>query len=171
MEARSALFALAVAGFAIAAGACVAGESGGGAGAGSTQGAGDCEGRPTGAKLVIHVAQLRSDRGEVAVTLYPSDPRRFMAPHGKLLRVRVKANTPVTQACIDLPKPDAYAVAVYHDTNANRDFDRTAVGLPSEGYGFSNNAPAKLGVPSFEAARFRAGSGDTTLRIRMRYPH
>jgi uncharacterized protein (DUF2141 family) len=171
MEARSALFALAVAGFAIAAGACVAGESNDGSGASSTQGAGDCEGRPTGAKLIIHVAQLRSDRGEVAVTLYSSDPRRFMAPRGKLLRVRVKANTPVTQACFYLPRPDAYAVAVYHDINANRDFDRTVVGLPNEGYGFSNNAPTKLGVPSFEAARFGAGAGDTTLRIRMRYPH
>jgi uncharacterized protein (DUF2141 family) len=171
MEVRSALFALVVAGFAVASGPSVAGDSGGGSGAGSIPAAGDCEGRPTGAKLVVQVAQLKSNQGEVAVTLYPSDPRRFMAPRGKLLRVRIKANTPVTQACFYLPRPDAYAVAVYHDTNANHDFDRTAVGLPSEGYGFSNNASTKLGVPTFEAARFTAGSGDTTLRIRMRYPH
>jgi uncharacterized protein (DUF2141 family) len=165
MEVRSALFAVAVAGFAVMAGASPAAESG----EGSVPGAGDCEGRPTGARLIVQVGQLKSDHGEVAVTLYPSDPRRFMAPGGKLMRVRVRARAPVTQACFYLPRPDTYAVAVYHDANANHDFDRSAVGLPREGYGFSNDAPSKFGVPSFEAARFKGGASDTTLRIRMRY--
>jgi uncharacterized protein (DUF2141 family) len=104
----------------------------------------------------------------VAVTVYPSDPRRFLAPRGKLMRVRIKASAP-TQACFYLPKPDAYAVAVYHDANANRDFDRNSVGLPSEGFAFSNDAPSKIGAPSFEAARFTAKTGDTVLRVKMRY--
>jgi uncharacterized protein (DUF2141 family) len=120
-----------------------------------------CEGRPTNTRLIVQVGRLRSNRGEVAVTVYPSDPRRFLAPHGKLLRVRAKADAPVTQACFYLPRPDAYAVAVYHDANANRDFDRNAVGLPIEGFAFSNDAPSKVGAPTFEAARFTAKSGDT----------
>jgi uncharacterized protein (DUF2141 family) len=165
MEARSALFAVAVAGFVVVAGASPAAESG----EGSVASTSDCEGRPTNARLIVQVGQLKSNQGEVAITLYPSDPRRFMAPHGKLMRVRVRAHAPVTQACFYLPRPDTYAVAVYHDANANHDFDRNAVGLPSEGYGFSNDAPSKFGVPTFEAARFRGGSSDTTLRIRMRY--
>jgi len=168
MEVRSALFAVAVAGFAALAGASAAAESDGGASV--APGGGGCEGRPTGMKLIVQVGQLKSNQGEVAVTLYPSDPRRFMAPRGKLLRTRVRARAPVTQACFYLPRSDAYAVAVYHDTNADHDFGRTAVGLPSEGYGFSNDAPTKLGVPTLEAARFHAGPGDTTLRIKMRYP-
>jgi len=159
MKVRSALFAGAVAGFAALAGAPALAEPGGG----------DCQGRQTGTKLIIQVGQLKSNQGEVAVTLYPSDSHRFMAPRGKLMRVRVKATTPVTNACFYLPQPDTYAVAVYHDVNANRDFDRNVVGLPDEGFGFSNNPPTKIGVPTFEAARFRAGAGDTTLRIRMRY--
>lgn len=168
MEVRSALFAVAVAGFAAVAGPSAAAESGGGGG-GVATGGGDCEGRATGTKLFVQVGQLKSNQGEVAVTLYPPDSRRFMAPRGKLMRARIRATAPVTQVCFYLPRPDAYAVAVYHDTNANHDFDRTAVGLPSEGYGFSNDAPTKFGVPTFEAARFRASPGDTTLRIRMRY--
>ncbi|KRA59420.1 hypothetical protein ASD79_12145 [Caulobacter sp. Root655] len=165
MEVRSALFAVAVAGFAAMAGSSSAAESDGVASRG-----GDCEGRPTGMKLIVQVGQLRSNQGEVAVTLYPSDSHRFMAPRGKLMRARVRTTAPVTQVCFYLPRPDAYAVAVYHDTNANHDFDRNAVGLPGEGYGFSNDAPTKFGVPTFEAARFRTGSDNITLRIRMRYP-
>lgn len=128
-----------------------------------------CAGRPSGTRLIVQVDRLKSDQGEVAITVYPSDPRRFLAPRGKLLRVRTKADAPVTQACFYLPKPDAYAVTVYHDANANRDFDRNAVGLPVEGFAFSNDAPSKVGVPTFQAARFTAKAGDTVLRLRMRY--
>lgn len=129
----------------------------------------DCIGREAGVKLTVQVGQLKSDAGEVTVTVYPSDPSRFLAKRGKLLRLRVPASAPLTEACFNLPRADAYAVAVYHDTNGNQDFDRNAVGLPTEGYGFSNDAPTRFGVPSFDSARFSVRPGDNTIRVRMRY--
>lgn len=169
MEARSALFASVLALFAVLAGPSSADDSASGEGAVAARANKPCEGRPTGTRLIVEVGRLRSNQGEVAVTVYPSDPRRFLAPHGKLLRVRAKADAPMTQACFYLPRPDAYAVAVYHDVNANRDFDRNAVGLPVEGFAFSNDAPSRVGAPSFEAARFTVKPGDTVVRVRMRY--
>lgn len=171
MEVRSSLFASVLALFVLLAGPTFANDSGAGGATSITGGARDCEGRPSNTRLIVEISQLRSEQGEVAVTVYPSDPQRFLAPRGKLMRVRVKANTPTTHACFYLTKPDAYAVAVYHDANANRDFDRNAVGLPSEGFAFSNDAPSKVGVPSFSAARFVAKAGDTVLRMKMRYVH
>ena len=169
MKVRSALFAAAIAGFALLGGPSLAGDAGASAGEGAARESGDCEGRPSATRLIVQVGHLKSNQGEVAVTLYPSDPRRFLAPRGKLLRVRARAVTPMTQACFYLPKPGAYAVAVYHDANANRDFDRNSLGMPTEGYAFSNDAPTKFGVPSFDAVRFVVGPGDTTLRVTMRY--
>ena len=128
-----------------------------------------CIGREAGVQLTVQVGQLKSDAGEVVVTVYPSDPNRFLAKHGKLLRVRASANAPLTEACFNLPKADVYAVAVYHDSNGNKNFDRSAVGLPTEGYGFSNDAPTRFGVPSFDSVRFNVKSGDNTIRVRMRY--
>lgn len=171
MEVRSLLFASVLAVFVTLAGPTLADDSGAAIPTASAGGAGDCEGRPTATKLIVNIGQLRSERGEVAVTVYPSDPRRFLAPGGKLMRARVEADKPVTQACFYLPKPDAYAVAVYHDANANRDFDRNGVGMPSEGFAFSNDAPSKFGVPSFDAARFVVKTGETVLRVKMRYAH
>jgi uncharacterized protein (DUF2141 family) len=169
MEVRSALFASVLVLFAILAGPTSADDSASGEGAAVASNHRPCEGRPSNTRLIVQVGRLRSNQGEVAVTVYPSDPRRFLAPHGKLLRVRAKAGAPVTEACFYLPKPDAYAVAVYHDANANRDFDRNAVGLPVEGFAFSNDAPSKVGLPTFADARFTARPGDTILRVRMRY--
>lgn len=155
MEVRSALFVSALAGLLVAAAPAMAEP--------------DCAGRASATRLTVQVSQLSSAVGEVVVTVYPSNPRRFLAPRGKLLRLRVKAVTPTTRACFNLPGPDVYAVAVYHDANANEDFDRNRLGMPTEGFGFSNDAPTRFGLPSFESARFAAKPGDNALPVKMRY--
>ena len=34
-------------------------------------------------------------------------------------------------------------MAIYHDANGDHDFNRSLVGLPTEGFGFSNNPETK----------------------------
>jgi uncharacterized protein (DUF2141 family) len=121
------------------------------------------------ARLRVDNAGLRSAGGEVQVTVYPDDSRRFLAHHGKVARTRVPAALPAARACFWLP-PGTYAVATYHDENDNHVFDRTALGLPAEGFGFSNDAPpTRLGLPQFAAVRFALPAGGRTIRITMRY--
>lgn len=132
----------------------------------------ECVGRKTATRLNVQVGALRSNAGEVVITVYPGDPSRFMAPRGKLARQRVKTSAPMSQACFYLPSPaDAYAVFVFHDTNGDKELDRSPEGMPTEGYGFSNDAPTKFGLPSFDAVRFGVKPvGETTIRIKVRYP-
>src|SRR5688500_4806955 len=66
-----------------------------------------------GAKLTVHVTGVRPATGEVAITIYPDDKRRFLAKGGQLARQRVRAAGPV-RACFWLPQ-GSYAVAIYHD--------------------------------------------------------
>ena len=138
---------------------------------GASARADSCEGQPGGGavKLTVDTTSLRAAEGEVAVTVYPDDAKRFLAPHGKLLRARVPAAQPVTRTCFWLP-PGAYAVAVYHDENGDHAFNRNALGEPVEGFGFSNDAPTKFNVPKFEAVRFRLPAGGKTISLHMRYP-
>lgn len=131
----------------------------------------ECVGRKTATRLNVQVGALRSNAGNVIITVYGGDPSRFMAPRGKLARQRVTTSAPMSQACFWLPSAtDAYAVMVYHDANGNKDLDRSPAGMPSEGYGFSNDAPTKFGVPSFDAVRFGVKPSETTIRIKVRYP-
>lgn len=129
----------------------------------------DCEGRESQTKLTVQVTGVRAARGEMAITLYPDDARRFLAPHSKLARVRAVAQAPMTTACFWLPAPGFYAVAVYHDENGNRNFDRTMVGLPAEGFAFSNDPPTPTALPPFRAVRFSAGEGETRIKVKLRY--
>lgn len=129
----------------------------------------DCEGRASGVRLLVEVTNLRDARGEVAVTVYPDDAKRFLTAKGKLARQRVQASAPTTKACFNLPKAGTYAIAVYHDANGDRDFNRIKVGRPTEGFGFSNDAPTTVGLPPFKSVRFPAREGENRISIRMRY--
>jgi uncharacterized protein (DUF2141 family) len=129
----------------------------------------DCEGRDGQTKLTVQVTGVRAAKGEMAITLYPDDPKRFLAPRSKMARVRAVAQAPMTTACFWLPDPGYYAVSVYHDENANHDFDRTLVGLPAEGFAFSNNPPTPTALPPFKAVRFKAGEDETRIKVKLRY--
>jgi uncharacterized protein (DUF2141 family) len=118
-------------------------------------------------KLTLQATGLRNGDGEVAFTVYPDDKRRFLSKGGKLVRARVPARAPVTAACFWLP-PGHYAVAQYHDENGDHSFNRTLF-APKEGFGFSNDAPTSIGLPSFEATRFALPAGGATMRMAMRY--
>jgi len=130
-----------------------------------------CQGQPGQVRLIVVVENVRSPEGLVDVTIYPDEPQRFLKRGGPirgLSGVTANAETPVTRMCVWLPSPGAYAISVYHDANGNHEFDQNFIGLPTEGFGFSNNPALRIGPPSFEAARFLA-KGDLTITIRLRY--
>jgi uncharacterized protein (DUF2141 family) len=131
---------------------------------------GDCTGTPSATRLYVDVHNIRSDEGLIAVTLYPDDSSRFLARRGSLYVGRVPAQAGTVRVCIHVPAPGTYALGVYHDTNADRRYTRNAIGLPSEGYGFSNDAPAVFGLPSFRSVRLAVPRSGFVTRVRMRYP-
>ena len=66
--------------------------------------------------------------------------------------------------------PGIYALAVYHDADSDRSFDRTALGLPSEGFGFSNNPPTFLGMPNFGSVRISVPRSGIRTMVKLKYP-
>lgn len=76
---------------------------------------------------------------------------RLEEPVAKFSQLPENGTVIVTIA--DLP-PGRYAVALYQDSNGNDRLDKTIFGLPTEPYGFSNDASAPMGPPDFDAASF-----------------
>jgi uncharacterized protein (DUF2141 family) len=62
--------------------------------------------------------------------------------------------------------PGRYAVKLFHDANDNGEMDSNLLGLPQEGYGFSNNA-GSFGPASFSDAMVEV-VGDILITIRLR---
>jgi uncharacterized protein (DUF2141 family) len=63
--------------------------------------------------------------------------------------------------------PGKYAVMVIHDENENGKLDSNFMGIPSEGYGFSQN-PRVMRRATFEEALFELPAGGTDVQIKLR---
>ena len=129
-----------------------------------------CTGPASATWLKVAVEGVRSAQGLIAITLYADDSARFLVRHGSLYVGRVHAVAGTTEGCIYVPSPGTYAVAIYHDVNANEKFDRNALGLPSEAYGFSNNPHTFFGLPSFRSVRLKVEHSGQSTQIRLHYP-
>ena len=65
-------------------------------------------------------------------------------------------------------KPGKYAIRYYHDENLDGHLDSNFIGMPTEGYGYSNNAKGKYGEPPFKDQIFRL-TADTKLVLEPYY--
>jgi uncharacterized protein (DUF2141 family) len=130
----------------------------------------DCTGPPSATRLIVRVENVRSSRGLIAVSLYTDVRRKFLARRGSLYVGRVPARQGRTDVCIHVPSPGIYALAVYHDADSDRSFDRTTLGLPSEGFGFSNNPPTFLGMPNFGSVRIGVPRSGSRTMVKLKYP-
>ena len=131
----------------------------------------ECQGPKSDTSIEVTVSGLRDAKGQVAVTLYADDSNRFLVKRGSLYSGRVTAVAPVTKMCLYVPKPGVYALAVYHDANGNGKFDRGGlIGLPLEAYGFSNNPPTFVSLPSFRSVRLNVARTGMTTSVKLKYP-
>lgn len=136
------------------------------------------------ATLTVTVLGLRSNAGELLIGVYDSADgfrsaladsatKSALLPEkwrvvGASLRAKVGSQS---IAFKELP-PGRYAIIVFHDENDNGLLDENAMGVPVEGYGFSNDAQGFLSAPSFNAAAITLQPSDEIIdaSISLIYP-
>ena len=115
--------------------------------------------------VIVHVAGLKQVSGQLKVSLYGPEPRRWLAKKGRIGRVKVPVTARAMDICMAVPAPGRYAVAVHHDLNANGDRDR------QDGGGYSRNP--KVGLlnpkPPFDKAAFTVGPGTARVGVTLLY--
>lgn len=137
------------------------------AGTGSGLAAECPEDTPT--RIWVRIHGMKTASGTVTASLYDGVPKNFLKKGRRVAKEREPASTDPVMVCMPAPGPGTYAVALYHDENANRKLDRNWIGMPKEGYGFSNDAKGRMGPPSHQAAAFTVTDDDTTIDVKMRY--
>ena len=115
----------------------------------------------SGLSLSVVTEEFRSVRGDLYIEV--SDHQ------GEVLKAHIH---PVTNRRVtvrmDSLAPGPKAVRLYHDENGNGKLDTNFFGIPTEGYGFSNNPRSRFGEPSLEDRLFELRS-DTTIHVRLIY--
>ena len=118
------------------------------------------------AELTVEVVGLRSADGLVHFGLYDK-PDTFPDKDGRLDGIEIPISEDSAVAVFKGIPPGLYAVAVFHDENANGEFDQGLFGLPLENYGFSNKAFVFFSSPAFENAVVSVPEKGLTITIRL----
>jgi len=131
----------------------------------------NCAGKHSDTWINIDVTGVRNSNGLIAVTLYADDSRRFLVKKGSMYVGRVPAVQGETKMCLFVPQPGVYALAVYHDEDASQKLNRSGIlGIPTEGFGFSNNPPTIASLPAFRAVRINIPKANLGTTISLKYP-
>jgi uncharacterized protein (DUF2141 family) len=118
----------------------------------------------------VKVLNIRNSTGTVACPLFESPdgfPIEFLRYATNIMVIKIRD----TQACWDFLaiQPGTYALVVIHDENRNGKLGTDWMGVPAEGYGFSSDAKALLGPPSFSQASFLYDGQDMEVTISLHY--
>ena len=117
--------------------------------------------------LTAKISEIQGREGAISVGLYTSAetfPETEKSYNGRIIKVTGEKAVAMFE---DIPA-GTYAIAVFHDTNSNSKLDTNFLGIPNEGYAFSNNVLGTFGPPDFEDASFKL-DGNKTVEIKMGY--
>lgn len=119
------------------------------------------------AEVRLVFENLKGSKGSIKYLIFKGENGFPDGPEKSFLQ----GSLPATKALegVTLKLPDGiYAVSVIHDENDNGKLDTNILGIPKEGFGFSNNPRIFFGPPSFEKASF--DSKDLKeIKIKLKY--
>ncbi len=125
-----------------------------------------CNGADNQIRLVV--TGVKRSAGRITADLYPNQEDGFLKKRGRITQVKFAAKAPVTSFCIIAPTTGVFAIAVYHDKNANDGFDKGPLGLPAEPWGISNNPKVRFSPPPVEKALFEVSHGGAEVEIKLK---
>ncbi len=120
--------------------------------------------------ITVRLSALRSDAGMIRCSLYdasdgfPESQRHVIAR--AVARPKGRGGECVFRG---VARARDYAVVVHHDENNDDRFQKNMLGIPKEGYGFSNDVHPRLSAPSFTDCKFHFDAGTRALQIAMLY--
>lgn len=118
------------------------------------------------AELAVTVRGVANDNGHILVAA--CTPETFLGAQCPYTG-RAAAAKGEVRVLVSGIETGAYAIQSFHDENDNFDIDRSLLGLPREGMGFSRDAPMRFGPPRFEDAVVQVTGDRSEVEFRMRY--
>lgn len=118
------------------------------------------------AELTLDIATRRSG-GSIAVAIY-RDADSFRRNAGPVMMRTVPRTGPVTEVVLNGLPPGRYAIAAFHDVDADGTLTLWPIGVPREAYGFSNDARGRFGPPPFDEVAIEVPSTGARQSLTLR---
>jgi len=97
--------------------------------------------------LTIEISGLENSNGQIQLVLMDENENVIREYSEAIVENKCSINIKDIEQGI-------YAFKYFHDENINKELDTSRIGIPNEGYGFSNNAKGIFGPPSFKDTVF-----------------
>lgn len=117
--------------------------------------------------LSVRIVGLSGAAGDLRIAVY-GDEADFVRKANPIRRETIPLPGDSLDRTFDGLPPGEYAVSVHHDANGNGVVDKNPLGIPTEPYGFSNDARGTLGPPGWREARIVLAPGENRIEIRVR---
>ncbi len=119
--------------------------------------------------LRVTVAGVKDGTGRIMIALHVPSGADFPDDVGVVAaQWSGAAASQVSFVFTDLA-PGRYAIAAFHDADSDGVLNTNAIGIPTEGYGFSRDASGTFGPPSFDAAALEIGGTDLEATLTLAY--
>lgn len=105
------------------------------------------------ANLTITVTNIKETKGSIVIGIF-NNKESFPKNGRETKQLFIAADADeVTKTITGLPDGE-YAIAIYHDKNSDGVCNKNILGIPQEGFGFSNNFKPRLKSPAFADVKF-----------------
>ena len=118
-------------------------------------------------RLVVNFEGISSDSGFIVASLVDSAEQFLSREHKPVASHGAEIKDGMATWVIENLAFGKYAISAYHDANSNAELDTGLFGIPTEDYGFSNNARASFGAPDYADAEFEFTRSGQSLTIRI----
>lgn len=102
--------------------------------------------------LTVEVGHFNNAQGKLRVALFTNESN-YLKDSQYQSDTTIYNAEKVAVVFKNLP-PGEYAISIYHDENDNGKLDTNFMGIPSEPYAFSNNAPSRFGPAKYAESKF-----------------
>jgi len=118
--------------------------------------------------LFIEIDHIKPIKGEVLIAVFNNEEGFPFLTSKAIQLVKAIPNQGKAQCIVKGLPVGRYAIALFHDFNADGKLNTNLIGIPKEGYGVSNNAYNTFSAPRYKDALFEF-KANSTQRINMKY--
>lgn len=123
--------------------------------------------QPDKTELRVQLTGIDKAKGQILVALYDRETAFLNTQKAHSLKVLPVENKGTLSLSLGALPTGEYALACFHDLNNNGKLDKNLLGVPTEPYGFSNNARPKFRAPSWEEAKFALPQGGAVVTVAL----
>ncbi|WP_084165811.1 DUF2141 domain-containing protein [Dyadobacter crusticola] len=128
-----------------------------------------CSGAANAQNTEITITGIKTSKGQIVLKIFTDEKSFDQEKPVKTLtfdKQKLKDNTLVVKC--DLA-PGIQGISLVDDENKNGEIDKNFVGIPKEGFGFSNFFMEKMKKPTFQDFKTEIKKADNKISIKVKY--